>query len=335
MKKDSTEAFFEGLQDDGQSSYDRTMNRHKQLQDKLTLSLETADNSMKPIEEQVSIIVDDLLSEQAKIFIQKKIINNVIREENVITKIARKELLNEGFSLKEINSFLLQEMEFPTSARDIMRDDNVKGAQEAATYAQFNVNRMRDQYRKIAAQGDRYETRDAHELLTRAESTRDEIVKLLNSNDKENIKYRLKKGEQGSRWDSEARRVLKHRDDYDAKERGKNTERFQQNLVTGTKTAGIVVGSVAVVGAAVIASYHIYKRFLSAAAKNCNKLSGHAKTQCMIKFKIKGCVEAIKKLESSKLECKQKKNPEKCIRSMDNQIIKWKMKIKKYQSDLV
>jgi len=94
--------------------------------------------------------------------------------------------------------------------------------------------------------------------------------------------------------------------------------------------AGIVVGIVAIIAA----SYYVYKRFLSKAARSCKGLSGNQKTICITKFKIAGAKAAIQKLEQSKQLCRKNSNPENCVRSINMRIQKWNIRIAKYQRKL-
>jgi len=77
---------------------------------------------------------------------------------------------------------------------------------------------------------------------------------------------------------------------------------------------GAVHGAGAVIVAAAIAaaSYALYKRFLSKAARSCNSKSGAEKTLCMQQYKKKATQARIKNMQSQISKCNKTKDPAKC-----------------------
>jgi hypothetical protein len=79
--------------------------------------------------------------------------------------------------------------------------------------------------------------------------------------------------------------------------------------------------------ALVTASYQVYKRFFSKAAKSCQGLSSVEKTSCMNKFKRDGIKAQISMLEKNKPKCSETKDPSKCKKKVDDKIRKLKAKL--------
>lgn len=82
-------------------------------------------------------------------------------------------------------------------------------------------------------------------------------------------------------------------------------------------------GGVAAAGVAAVvitASYQIYKRFLSKAARGCNKFTGQAKTSCMIKYKRDALKAQIAKLNGGKVKCSNTKDRAGCVQKLDKKV---------------
>lgn len=85
----------------------------------------------------------------------------------------------------------------------------------------------------------------------------------------------------------------------------------------------LIASSIAV---AIAAISLLYKRYFSAAAKECSNLAGKERTICMTKARIKAAEAAISEAEKSLLECSSAKNEEDCIFKMKVEIRAWKKK---------
>jgi hypothetical protein len=87
-----------------------------------------------------------------------------------------------------------------------------------------------------------------------------------------------------------------------------------KGLKVGAKKAGAVpvVGTIVVAAAIAAASYAIYKRFLSKAAKSCNSKKGAEKTLCMHQYKKKATQARIRNMRSQLSKCNKTKDPAKC-----------------------
>ena len=91
--------------------------------------------------------------------------------------------------------------------------------------------------------------------------------------------------------------------------------------VQSTLTAVAIVASVAT------ASYAVYKRFLSKAAKACKGKGGLEKTNCMSKFKKQAQAAKIKELQSGMTKCTKSKDPTSCKAKLQGKINKEKAKM--------
>lgn len=83
-----------------------------------------------------------------------------------------------------------------------------------------------------------------------------------------------------------------------------------------------------IAAAAALASYKVYKRFFSQAAKACSGKSGSEKTACMNTYKVKGLNAAKTALRSSMGKCAKTKNPDQCKASIQKKILAHDAKIK-------
>jgi len=152
----------------------------------------------------------------------------------------------------------------------------------------------------------------------------DVLVNILNEwdpvTDKEMGLTRIIGGEKGQQFLAhiDMNKLINYIDD---KVRSANVSGYNQ---------GVTHGGVATLAAATIAAlvttvaYKTYKRFLSKAAKACNKYSGTEKTGCMNKFKRDATKRRIQDLTKGKQACKHTKAPSKCISKIDKKIGKLK-----------
>jgi len=85
--------------------------------------------------------------------------------------------------------------------------------------------------------------------------------------------------------------------------------------------------AVAIVAAVVTASYAIYKRFLSKAAKACKEKGGLEKTNCMVKYKKQAQAARIKELQAGMSRCEKSKDPSTCKLKLQKRINKEKAKM--------
>ena len=83
-------------------------------------------------------------------------------------------------------------------------------------------------------------------------------------------------------------------------------------------TGGVAAAGVAAL--VITASYTIYKRFLSKAARGCSKFGGQAKTSCMIKYKRDALKAQIAKLNGGKAKCANTKDRAKCVQKLDKKV---------------
>lgn len=89
------------------------------------------------------------------------------------------------------------------------------------------------------------------------------------------------------------------------------------------KRGALIAGGIA---GAIVAISLLYKRYFSAAAKECKNLSGKERTVCMTKARIKAAEAAIAEAEKNLIECSSAKNEEDCIFKMKVEIRAWKKK---------
>jgi len=85
-----------------------------------------------------------------------------------------------------------------------------------------------------------------------------------------------------------------------------------QTALSAAKVSTSPVGSIVLAAAIAAASYIVYKRFLSKAARSCSGKSGDVKTLCMQQFKKRATQLRIKTIQSQITKCKDSKEPEKC-----------------------
>lgn len=106
----------------------------------------------------------------------------------------------------------------------------------------------------------------------------------------------------------------------------RDKERVSNYFKKIAKRGGIAIAIAGGITAAIAAISILYKRFFSAAAKECNHLVGKARTICMTKARIKAAEAAIKESEEGLLNCSSAKNEEDCIFKMKVEIRSWKKK---------
>jgi len=110
---------------------------------------------------------------------------------------------------------------------------------------------------------------------------------------------------------------------------GKAVSKAGKAVAGFAKTSPGIVGGAAIAALALYASYKVYKRFLSKAAKACGGRSGAEKTSCMKKFQISAYNAQIKDLQAASGGCSKSKNPGKCKMSIAKKIYKIKQKMTK------
>ncbi len=94
-------------------------------------------------------------------------------------------------------------------------------------------------------------------------------------------------------------------------------------------TAGKAVGGGALAALALYASYKIYKRFLSKAARACKGMGGADKSACMKKYKVSALNAQIKSLSSAGAKCSKSKDPAKCKAGIQKKVAGLKAKAAK------
>jgi len=105
-----------------------------------------------------------------------------------------------------------------------------------------------------------------------------------------------------------------------------DAKRLKNYFYPKMKKAGMATLIAGGIAGALVAISLLYKRYFSAAAKECKKLSGKQRTVCMTKARIKAAEVAIKEAEKGLLECSSAKNEEDCIFKMKVEIRSWKKK---------
>jgi len=92
---------------------------------------------------------------------------------------------------------------------------------------------------------------------------------------------------------------------------------FHQGVGQG---AGAAFATSAIVAGAAVLAVKLYKRFLSKAAKACNRKTGTEKTLCMNIYKKKALQAKATAFQQAKSKCSKSKNPTKCKASLDRKI---------------
>lgn len=92
----------------------------------------------------------------------------------------------------------------------------------------------------------------------------------------------------------------------------------------GAKYAAVGV----IAAAAALASYKVYKRFFSQAAKACKGKSGSEKTACMNAYKVKGLNASKSELRRGLSKCAKTKDPGKCKAAIQKKVLSIDAKIK-------
>ncbi len=105
-----------------------------------------------------------------------------------------------------------------------------------------------------------------------------------------------------------------------------DARRLKNYFYPKMKKAGIATLIAGGIATALVSISLLYKRYFSAAAKECKNLSGKQRTVCMTKARIKAAEAAIKEAEKGLLECSSAKNEEDCIFKMKVEIRSWKKK---------
>ena len=90
------------------------------------------------------------------------------------------------------------------------------------------------------------------------------------------------------------------------------------------------VGATVLAAAISIASYKIYKRFFSKAARSCKEKAGLAKTSCMNKYKKDATMKKIAFLQKGFGACVISKKPNVCKAKLQQKINKEKSKLGTY-----
>ena len=87
------------------------------------------------------------------------------------------------------------------------------------------------------------------------------------------------------------------------------------------------LAAAAIAALVITASFKIYKRFLSKAARACNKFAGQSKTSCMNKYKRDALKAQVTELTKGKSKCSNTKDRAKCVQKIDKKIQGVKVKL--------
>lgn len=110
---------------------------------------------------------------------------------------------------------------------------------------------------------------------------------------------------------------------------------YSEHYGNALKKVGI--GALIAVGltAAIAGISMAYKRWFSAAAKECKGLSGKKRTICMSTAIIAASEKALKKAEKGLLECDSAKDPQECRYKMKIEIRSWSKKIEEQKRKIM
>lgn len=92
---------------------------------------------------------------------------------------------------------------------------------------------------------------------------------------------------------------------------------------------GVVYGlaAAAVAALVIVVANKVYKRFLSAAARACNKFKGDQRTSCMANYRRQALKKKLADLQQGVSACKHTKKPEKCKQRIAAKINSTKAKL--------
>lgn len=110
-------------------------------------------------------------------------------------------------------------------------------------------------------------------------------------------------------------------------------QRMLEEAARRAKFIGILLGSAATI-AIIAASYLIYKRFFSKAAKACAGKKGEDREMCVAKFKIAGYEHSIKSLRGKLYLCGHNEKTATCTAKIYKQINTYEDRIRKQKSKL-
>jgi len=97
-------------------------------------------------------------------------------------------------------------------------------------------------------------------------------------------------------------------------------EELDENFIEESFTA--VLGGVYTATMLLKYSADLAQNYLTKAGKECSHLTGGSKNLCMIDFKIRALTKQMSEIMNSKSKCRQARNKEGCIQTLDRKIKK-------------